>query len=1043
MFSAMSARASKTHLYPTSQRGKCLRKPCRQANFTLGVLVSLFVAASAAAGDDERTESVRGAHAASGALKDLVVHDDLEVTLFASEPMIVNPTNIDVDCRGRVWLCEVVNYHQNSRPEGDRIVVIEDSDRDGVAERSTVFYQSAEINGALGLCVFSSRVLGSRAFVACAGKVFLLSDDDGDDRADRKEVLFTGLGPQHDHSAHAAVFGPDGKLYWNFGNVGGRVLDRFGHQMVDPVGRPVVDRGKPYWGGMVFRSNLDGSAFEVLAHNFRNNYEVTVDSFGTLWQSDNDDDGNRSVRINYVMEFGNFGFRDEITGASWPSERTGMHQEIAKRHWHQNDAGVIPNLLTVGRGAPAGICIYEGDLLPQVFRGQIVHCDPLVGVVRSFPVEPEGAGYNARVVSILQGKNDAWFRPVDVCVAPDGSLFVADWYDPAVGGHNMADTGHGRIFRVAPPGTPYRVPAFDFDSVGGAIEALKNPNRAVSYRARTALAEREGEATEALVELYGSANPRHRARALWLLSQVEGHGGDHVRTALADADPDIRVTGLRAARQMGMEMHEIVKERVHDPSAAVRRECAIALRHERSPEAAWLWASLAEQHDVNDRWYLEALGIGADGQWDRFFDAWLRRVGSGWDGPAGRDIVWRSRAQKTPEYLARIIADPEVTAKELPPYLRAFDFQSGDRKTSVLSRLAFGDLMGSNARLEFIQEESLARLEGTDAVEDPRFEPALETVLGRSAGSERYIDLVASFGYAKRFPEVLEMAIASPDSPLGVKAARSLLEQGQVQLFHVAVASGELPRAVQTVRVLGNAADIRTFDLLLDTVEQEARPLELRRQATRALARTAKGAARLVERIEKGELDERLHMAAAFQLRRAPWRAVKAKADILFPSPVSSNEAPLPSIGELLRLPGNAANGRKVYERQDSCIRCHPVRGTGQAVGPDLSEIGAKLDAASLYESILYPSAGISHGYEAWVVTVKNGDVLTGRIIEDTSEVVSIQAADAIVRTVKKADVVERVQEFVSIMPADLQKQMTTAELVDLVAYLRTLRKGE
>ena len=99
---------------------------------------------------------------------------------------------------------------------------------------------------------------------------------------------------------------------------------------------------------MVFRCDLDGSNFEVLGHNFRNNYEVAVDSFGTLWQSDNDDDGNRGVRINYVMEYGNYGYVDEMTGAGWQAKRTNMEKEIPLRHWHLNDPGVVPNLLQTG-----------------------------------------------------------------------------------------------------------------------------------------------------------------------------------------------------------------------------------------------------------------------------------------------------------------------------------------------------------------------------------------------------------------------------------------------------------------------------------------------------------------------------------------------------------------------------------------------------------------------------------------------------------------------------------------------------------------------
>ncbi|MFM9196891.1 MAG: dehydrogenase, partial [Planctomycetia bacterium] len=113
----------------------------------------------------------------------------------------------------------------------------------------------------------------------------------------------------------------------------------------------------PYRQGMVFRCKPDGSDFEVLGHNFRNNYEVAVDSFGTLWQSDNDDDGNKGVRINWVMEYGNYGYVDELTGAGWRAPRTNLEAEVPQQHWHLNDPGVVPNLLMTGGGSPCGLCV--------------------------------------------------------------------------------------------------------------------------------------------------------------------------------------------------------------------------------------------------------------------------------------------------------------------------------------------------------------------------------------------------------------------------------------------------------------------------------------------------------------------------------------------------------------------------------------------------------------------------------------------------------------------------------------------------------------
>ena len=80
----------------------------------------------------------------------------------------------------------------------------------------------------------------------------------------------------------------------------------------------------------------------------------------------------------------------------------------------------------------------------------MIHCDAGTNVVRAYPTKKNGAGYDAIIENILKGEKDQWFRPADVCVAPDGSLIVADWYDPGVGGHAAGDQTKGRIYRVAP-----------------------------------------------------------------------------------------------------------------------------------------------------------------------------------------------------------------------------------------------------------------------------------------------------------------------------------------------------------------------------------------------------------------------------------------------------------------------------------------------------------------------------------------------------------------------------------------------------------------
>jgi putative membrane-bound dehydrogenase-like protein len=656
-----------------------------------------------------------GPEAARESVKKLTVADGLDVSLFASEPMVRNPTDMDIDARGRVWITEGVNYRSTMRPwgilqpAGDRIVILEDTNGDGTADKESVFYQDPSINAALGLCV-----LGKKVIVSVSPHVFVLTDADGDGKADKRELLFTGIsGKDHDHGVHAFVFGPDGKLYFNLGNEGKQlyypvnkdlplhgVIDRVEMKpVVDLAGNEVNHRGKPYRMGMVFRCNADGSGVETLGWNFRNNYEVAVDSFGALWQSDNDDDGNFGVRINYVMEFGNFGYADEMTGAGWPAgwnkakSKGAPENEKIFYEWHQYDPGVVPNLLHTGAGSPTGILVYEGKLLPDVFHNQIIHCDAGPRVVRAYPVQPDGAGYKAGTANIVSSTDaDKWFRPADVCVAPDGSIYIADWNDANVGGHDMADrkveTMTGRIYRVAPKGSKTSVPKLDLASVAGCVAALQSPNQATRYAAWTKLHEMQGKAEKDLSKLWKASDARMRARAVHLLARIKGSEKKYVEQAINDGNPDLRITGLRIARELKLDVVPYVKILARDASAQVRREAAIALRQSPSPEAPKLWLQLAAQHDGKDRWYLEALGIGADNQWDKFFDAWLAEAGDKWNTPAGRDIVWRSRSRKTAALLVKLINDKGLSAKERDHYFRSLDFITGPEKDAAMAELA-------------------------------------------------------------------------------------------------------------------------------------------------------------------------------------------------------------------------------------------------------------------------------------------------------------------------------------------------------------------
>lgn len=1000
------------------------------------VLLSIFLLAISACSNknkDYKQLSDKQQHSAEYALTGLETREGLQTRLFAAEDMLVNPTNMDIDAEGRVWVTEGYNYRPSLnpenpiRPKGDRIVILEDTDGDSRADTSKIFYQGNDINAALGIMVLDNRVYVSRS-----PHVFVFTDTNGDDKADKKEVLFSGIkGVQHDHGVHAFVFGPDGKLYFNMGNEGKVIKDAAGHVVVDASGNPVRADGSPYHQGMVFRCNLDGSEFEVLAHNFRNNYEVAVDSYGTLWQSDNDDDGNKGTRINYVMEYGNYGYTDEITGAGWRTRRTGMAGDIPTRHWYQNDPGVISNLLQTGAGSPTGLVVYEGQLLPEVFHNEMIHADAGPNVIRSYPVEKKGAGYTAHIEDILKGNNDQWFRPSDVTVAPDGSIFVADWYDPGVGGHQMGDQQRGRIFRIAPDGVPYKVPEFDFSTPQGATRALMNPNLNVRARAWLKLHSWGSGAEEALVKLWNSDDPRYRARALWLLSKIEDNGNDYIEEALTDPHPDIRITAIRAARQLDINLIPYLKQVVDDPSSQVRRAVAIALHHNRSPEAPALWARLARQYTGGDRWYLEALGIGAAGQWNRFFAAWKEQIDTHWNTPAGRDIVWRARAGAALPMLAEIIKDPSVEEKER--YFRAFHFHEvSSQKEQVL----IGILDAGMSNQQALNTIALKQLTPS-ALANSQVQSALEKALQKAQGTQQYLDLVERFKLEDQSEALLALMQNYPDSSLGIRAAQLSLVHGGQDLISSVISGADTTASQTIMRVLGNTSTPESIEILEVYVLKDTHDLSMRKYAVESLGASWGGEQRLVELVKSGLIPESLYKAVARGLSDS-WRGDVRQLAQKLAGQEGRQTSDLPPVGELISQEGNVANGKKVFEQ--SCQICHQVNGAGTDFGPALSEIGAKLPKRGLYDAILNPSNGISFGYEGYTLRLKDGTEAAGIIRSETASELALQMPGGYVATYEKSAITSRKKMKQSLMPANLHATMSEQELVDLVAYLSTLK---
>ena len=982
---------------------------------------------------------------AEHALDSMHVAEDLEVSLFAHEPDLINPTNIDIDDRGRIWVCEGYNYRNHLNPnnpsqeEGDRIVILEDTNGDGKSDKRKVFYQGTDVNSALGI-----SVLGDKVYVSCSPYMFVFTDENGDDVPDRKDTLFTAVeGVQHDHALHAVIFGPDGKLYFNFGNEGNVLLDKQGKPFYDRDGNTIEDSGKPYREGMVFRCDEDGSNVEILAHNFRNNYEVAIDSYGTLWQSDNDDDGNRGVRINYVMEHGNFGYKDEMTGEGWRVHRTGMADEIPLRHWHQNDPGVVPNLLQTGAGSPTGMVLYEGSLLPERFRNEMIHTDAGPRVVRAYPVENQGAGYRATQDTLMYGKGDLWFRPADLCIAPDGSLIVADWYDPGVGGHKVGDLEQGRLYRIAPINGNYETPPQEYDTPEGATKALKSPNMATRYKAWKALETMKEVAEPALLEMWKDENPRFRARALWLLAKLEGKTSSYIQSGLDSKIPELRITALRIAKQSDKEnLLSYCKQLVSDPDLHVQREVALALRFEDSVEGAQLWTQLADSYQPGDRWFLEALGIGADRHPDLYFNTWHEAVGDNWRKAKNRDIVWRMRASKAGQKLQDLIL-AEVEAQGTYRYFRALDFHTAQSKNQALLGLLEKK---EHPKYNDFRVIALSHLDPQTASKSSVARKALIESLNQLETGDTYVRLLKNHlaflpkSYqSQQYERLQDLLWGEGDNNLKVQTLGILLSQKSgFNWVKNELLMGTPTKRNELFHLLSLTQSQESFGILESLIEDPSAKMNDRIAAIQAYGVGWTGTWRLFDKLKNEELPKELIEPAANQLLNSWNDDIRSVAAKYLPE-ATSNNSPLPALKELVSLTGSPKNGEKVF--QANCSICHQVDTQGVNFGPSLTEIGNKLSKEALYSSILYPSAGISFNYEGYLVKLKDKNAYTGYIESETESQLILRMQGGISKEIEKGMIASMEPLPVSLMPEGLHKDLSQEELVDLVEYLAQLKE--
>jgi putative heme-binding domain-containing protein len=495
---------------------------------------------------------------------------------------------------------------------------------------------------------------------------------------------------------------------------------------------------------------------------------------------------------------------------------------------------------------------------------------------------------------------------------------------------------------------------------------------------------------------------------------------------------------LRATRRVGVDVIPIASRLVKDPTPEVRREVALALRHDASPRAATLWADLAMQHDGKDRWYLEALGSSADRQWDRYFGAWLDRVGDGWNTAGGRDIVWRARSARALPLLTKLATDASTPASERLRYFRAFDFYpSEERQRALLAILATP--AGASAELTPV---ILGQLDAKAAAGNADVQAALQRTLPSIRGTTKYVDLVERYDARTELDQLIRLALDKPTETAGVEAARLALAWGGAPRFAQIIRGTDERATLPALVVLGRnytpAVDSVVTALALDTT----RALDLRRAAVQSMGTGYNGWLRLVSLARTKQLPKPLEPTAAAALFSA-WPELRdsaAKYGLAPPPATTLDGKTLPPLMTLAARGGDATAGRDVFTR--TCTACHVVAGAGTDFGPALTEIGDKLPKSALLLAILDPSAGISFGYEGWSVRTTDGQQLVGIITSETDDEVTMKLIGGVLRRVPKSSIAARKRMETSLMPHGLERTMTEADLTNLVEYLSSLHKA-
>jgi putative heme-binding domain-containing protein len=922
----------------------------------------------------------------------------LEVNLFAADPLVAKPIQMNWDSRGRLWIATSSTYPQVAPGElpNDRIVVLEDKDGDGRAETSTVFAE--------GLFIPTGIEPGDGGcYVANSTELLHLADTDGDGKADRRRVLLSGFGTEDTHHIiHTFRWGPEGDLYFN--------QSIYIHSHIEtPYG---VRR---LGGGGVWRFRPKTLELEVFAKGMCNPWGHAFDRWGNSFGTD----GAGGDGIHYL-----------VPGFTYP------HYPSGEKHF----PGLNP-------GNPK-YCANEtvsGRHFPDDWQGHQVTNDFRANRIVRFGISDDGSGFASKPQAPeLLRSTDRAFRPVDIRMGPDGALYVADWYNPIINHGEVGfrdprrDRTHGRIWRITMKDRPLVArPKLHEAPVAELLERLKDPEAWTRHYAKRELLGRSRDEVRPALGAWAKAQEDEHAalEALWLFQALDVVEPELLRRLFEAKSADARAAAVRTVGRWHRGLPDalaLLEKAVADPAPRVRLEAVRSLKETNAERALEIATRVLAR--PMDRFLDHALWLAAN----ELKSVWLPAFQAGrlsFDGDRTR-------------------IDAALQAVESPLALKALVDQARAGHQSRETRMGAIQLLAAAAG-----PDEAGSLFG--ATFPPDLQPAVLAALRRAA-QERGVRPKGDLSKVQRFFASTVEAVAAEGFLLAgawrVEALRGELEKhaqegrraavdalallggSQSATFLASLAAADRPLRQRQLGVIGLAAldPAAAGALVAGVLEGDCTDVYtaflLRKGGGTILAGALKDKPPAADAARLG-----LRAMYAAGLQDAALRDLLNTAVGLRPRSADLDAAALAAWSGRVRAEGDPVRGEAVFRRKElSCFQCHAIGGAGGLVGPDFQSLGASAPMDYLVESILKPEAKQKEGFVSMQVLTKGGDVLSGvRVRESDRELVLKDAVrEEIVIPLER---IEAKKETASIMPAGLADLLTDGEFLDLCRFLGEL----